>query len=428
MSNIDRRTFVKRAGLGAAALAGGMPAFIPRLGEAADAIKIGVIEPYTGTYAFPGENETRGIEMAVDAWNKRGGVMGRKIEIVKEDDAANPQQAAQKARKLVNQDKCVSLVGTVSSGSSISVSGAAKDMGVVFMATGGHTDDVTGKNCSWNTFRVCHSTWMEAHATASTLMKKFGKKFYFITPDYAFGRSLQVAFEDVLKKNGGSVAGLDYTPLGTTDFSSYLTKVEPAKPDALIVIVQGDDFTNCMKQANQFGLLKKIPVGGPQAELEPLWGLPPEARVGFWGIEWYYKSDKCLGVGNAAAHSFIGEYNRRYMKKGDNKATPPTARECFGYVGMDRLLHAMSEAKSTDSVKVAKQLEGEKFTTIFAGSSYFRREDHQLMWPMWVAELRPNGSPGDPSDIFNVQDIHPADQIEQSVAEKSKICKIAYPT
>ncbi len=425
MSRLDRSTFVKGAGLGAAALAAGVPAFIPRLGEAADAIKIGVLEPYTGTYAFPGENETIGIQMAIDRWNKAGGVLGRKIEIVKEDEQSKPDVAAQKARKLVNQDKCIALIGTVSSASSLSVQTASHDMGVLFFASGGHTDDVTGKNCTWNTFRTCHSTWMEAHATAYTLAKKFGKRFYFITPDYAYGHALQTAFDDVIKQIGGTTVGTDLTPLGTTDFSSYLTKVTPAKPDVLVVLVQGDDYTNCLKQADSFGLLKKFPVGGPQVELEPLFGLPPEARTGYWGIEWYYASDETLGKGNKAAHDFVRDYFAHYLNA---QKKPPTARQCFGYVSMDRMLHGIADAKSTDSMKVARAIEGVKFQSIFADGGYYRKEDHQLMWPMWVAKLQPNGTPKDPNALFDVVDKHDPASIEQSVAEKAKICKMTYPS
>jgi len=87
----------------------------------------------------------------------------------------------------------------------------------------------------------------------------------------------------------------------------------------------------------------------------------------------------------------------------------------------------MNEAKSTESVKIARALEGAKFASIFEGSAYFRKEDHQLMWPMWVGEVRREGANGDKDDLFNVTDIHQADAVEQSVAEKAKICTMSYP-
>lgn len=298
----------------------------------------------------------------------------------------------------------MALVGTVSSASPLSV------------------------RCTWNTFRVCHSTWMEAHAVGRTLMKKFGKKFFLITPDYAFGHALETAFKDVLDKNGGQLVGNELTPLNTADFSSYLTKVEAAKPDAVLALVQGNDFVNCMKQATSFGLTKKFPFGGPQVEMEPLLSLAPEARVGFWGVEWYYKSQKVLGAHNKTAQDFVREAGSRFKKI-------PTARNTFGFVALDRLLWAMNEAKiiptagnTAEAMKVVRTLEGAKFNSVFDGAAYFRKEDHQLMWPMWVGEIQPNGTPGDKNDLIKIVDTHPADDIEQPVADKVKVCKMEYPT
>jgi branched-chain amino acid transport system substrate-binding protein len=421
MARLSRRSFVTLAGAGSAAAVFGIPAYIPRIGEAADAIKIGLLEPYTGVYAGPAENETVGFEIAADTWNRRGGIMGRKIQLVKEDEQNDPGVAAQKARKLVNQDKVAALMGSVSSGVSLSVAGVANTLGTLFMDSGGHTDDVTGKSCHWNVFRTCHSTWMETHATGYSLAKRFGKKWYLITPDYAYGHSLEDGFKDVMGRIGGTIVGNALTPLGTTDFSSYLTKIDAAKPDVVLVLVQGDDYTNCLKQMNQFGLLKKYPVGGPQVELEPLWGLPPEAREGYWGIEWYYKSEKTLGKNNKLAQQFVAEATRR------KNGRPPTARDAFGYITLDRLAQAMHDAKSIEPVKVARAIEGVHFTSVFNGGGYYRKEDHQLMWPMWVAKIRPNGTPGDKYDLFDVTDINAAEAIEQTIGQKASVCKLGYP-
>ncbi|HEX3468592.1 MAG TPA: ABC transporter substrate-binding protein [Candidatus Elarobacter sp.] len=419
-ARLSRRQFVTLAAGAGSAAAFGIPAYLPRVGEAADAIKIGLLEPYTGVYAGPAENETHGFNMAMDAWNKRGGIMGRKIELVAEDEQNDPGVAAQKTRKLVNQDKVVALMGSVSSGVSLSIAGVANTLGTLFMDSGGHSDDVTGKNCHWNVFRTCHSTWMETHATGYSLAKRFGKKWFLITPDYAYGHSLEQGFKDVLGHIGGQIVGDELTPLGTSDFSSYLTKIDAAKPDVVLVLVQGDDYTNCLKQMNQFGLLKKYPVGGPQVELESLYGLPPEARQGYWGIEWYYKSDKTLGKGNAVAHQFVADTIKRFGK-------PPTARNAFGYITLDRLAQAMSDAKSLDPVKVARAIEGVRFNSVFNGPGYYRKEDHQLMWPMWVAKIRPDGTPGDKLDLFDVTDIQAAEAVEQTVAQKAQVCKLGYP-
>jgi hypothetical protein len=87
----------------------------------------------------------------------------------------------------------------------------------------------------------------------------------------------------------------------------------------------------------------------------------------------------------------------------------------------------MNDAKSTDSAKVARALEGAKFDSIFEGTAYFRKEDHQLMWPMWFGEVRREGANGDKDDLFDISDVHQADAIELSIAEKAKICTLSYP-
>ena len=167
------------------------------------------------------------------------------------------------------------IMGAVSSATALSVNQVAHDKGVVYMVTGGHTDPVTGSQCHWTTFRICTTTYMLAAGLASTLYKKFGGKWYFITPDYAFGHTLQEAYAKILKGLGGTVLGNSLSPLGTTDFSSYLIKAQSTNPNVLILLVDGQDLVNCVKQAVQFGLQKKFPMGGGLSELEVLAALPP---------------------------------------------------------------------------------------------------------------------------------------------------------
>jgi hypothetical protein len=89
---------------------------------------------------------------------------------------------------------------------------------------------------------------------------------------------------------------------------------------------------------------------------------------------------------------------------------------------------AIKDANSTDGVKIAKAIAGVRFNALNTSDGYYRPEDHQLMWPMWFGELRPNGIPGDPMDIFDIKDAQPANAIEKTVQEQSTICKMAWPS
>lgn len=420
---LDRKSFLTTtAAITSAGLVTGFPAILPSRAFAADEIKIGLDYEYTGVYASYAQSETQGALMAMDEWNARGGVMGgSKVSVVKEDNNNNPGTAVEKARKLILVDKCAALMSAINSGVAIAISGAANALNTFYLDTGGHADSVTGDKCEYSTFRTCHSTWMETHATGYSLAKKFGKKWYMIIPDYAFGHALQAGYHDVAKKMGITFVGEDLTPLGTSDFSPYLTKVLAAKPDLLIVLVQGDDFVNCLKQIHQYGIVGKVPVGGPQVELEAVWALPEEARVGYWGVEWYYKGASVIGTNNKLANDFVAAYRKKY-------GTPPTARSAFGYITMDRLLWTINTAKSTNAAKMAKALQGAHFNSIWEGGGYYREVDHQLMWPMWLGSIRAKGTAQDQYDIFDIVDRQEANDIEQSVAEKQAVCHMNWPS
>ncbi|MGH7755188.1 MAG: ABC transporter substrate-binding protein [Vulcanimicrobiaceae bacterium] len=418
-SRIARRTFVTGTAAVTGAAAFGVPAFIPKLGSAAETIPVGVTEELTGVYADPARNEQRGMQLAVDERNKRGGVLGRPIQLVVEDSDNNPGIGVEKARKMIQVDKVVALMGCVNSAVAQATSGVAFENSTPFIDTGGHTDTVTGIDCHWTTFRVCHSTWMETHATGNSIATKFGKKWYMLAPDYAFGHSLVTGYLDVAKTLGINIVGNDLAPLGTTDYSAYITKVIEAKPDCFIIMQQGTDLIDALKQCNSSGLLRTIPVAGPQGELENFWALPTEARVGYWGYEWYYNSPKVIG-NSQSARAFIKAYAALY-------GNPPTERSAFGYIATTALINAIDHAKSLDAVKICRALEAVPVDALCYTSTQFRTVDHQLNWPMWFGNVRPNGTPGQPLNLFNVLDAHPGPSVMHSPDEQAKICHLGYP-
>ena len=163
--------------------------------RAADAVKIGLDNPLTGTYAALGKNELVGCQMALEAINAQGGILGRPVELVVEDSTSGDAgSAVQKARKLIEGDKVNFILGNVNSALALAMAQVSNEKGILHIVPGGHTDAITGSSCHWNVFRVCNTTQMEANAVARTLVKNYGKKYYYITPDYAFGHTLKPAW------------------------------------------------------------------------------------------------------------------------------------------------------------------------------------------------------------------------------------------
>src|SRR5580700_1512155 len=296
---VRRRTLLK-AGLALGAMQVATPFVVKALGD--EPVKIGLDNPLTGTYAALGKNELIGAQLALEQVNAKGGILGRKVELLVEDSTSGDAgTAVEKARKLIDRDQVNFLVGNINSALAQAIANVAYEKSIFHVVPGGHTDSVTGSNCHWNVFRICNTTQMEANAVAGTLIKTAGKKWYYLTPDYAFGHTLQAGLEKAAEKLGGTKVGGDLTPLGTTDFSAYLIKAQAANPDVIIFLTAGDDAVNSLKQAVQFGLDKKFHIAGAQQELEVLLGLPPEARVGTWVFEWYWKQPDVPNVNDFVA-------------------------------------------------------------------------------------------------------------------------------
>jgi branched-chain amino acid transport system substrate-binding protein len=377
-------------------------------------IRVGMHDPLTGTYAAEGDSEVKGAKMALAEINARGGMLGRKVDLIVEDDNANAGLAAQKAHKLIEQEKCSFLMGAVSSATALSVNQVARDKKTLYMVTGGHTDPVTGSQCHWTTFRVCTTTYMLAAGLAGTLYKKFGGKWYFITPDYAFGHTLQDSYAKLLTKMGGAVVGNSLSPLGTTDFTSYLIKAQQSKPNVLINLCDGQDLVNSMKQAAQFGLMKQFPIGGGLSELEVLAALPREAKMGWWTIEWWWDQPNTPHV-----KEWVASYQKTY-----NDKTYPSARTWFGYAGLHSIALGVAKAKSIESQNVARALEGLALPPeikLQPNNVYFRQGDHQLMSSEFPGEVIQDGVY---PNLFKVADIVAGDKI--ALPQNETGCKLDY--
>jgi branched-chain amino acid transport system substrate-binding protein len=410
---IERRTLLK-AGAAAGVLQVAAPFIIAARGETP--VKIGMVDPLTGVYAAPALNEVTGAKLAIDEINAKGGIIGRPVELLVEDSANDVGTGVQKVRKLIDRDGVDFVIGDVNSAIALAMSQVTNEKRKLHIVSGGHTDAITGTECKWNVFRVCNTTVMETNSISDLLFQKYGKKWHFITPDYAFGHTLQAGLEKNLKKLGGTMTGNELTPLGTTDFSAYLIKARAANPDIILLLVQGGDMINCLKQISQFGIDKQVKVAGAQQELESLEGLPPEARIGNWMFEWYWKQP-----GVPHVEKFVADIRKH------NDGKVPTARHWFGYTSAHTFALVANREKSIDSLQLAKALgdfELPPEVKLQPNKVYYRKGDHQLMTSAFVGEAVQNGK-DDPEDLFRVDTVVPGDKTAASIEETG--CKMQWP-
>ena len=408
---IGRRSVLK-TGLAWTACAIAAPLPIRARGE--QRVKIGMVEPLTGVYAALAESEIAGARLAIEEINRSGGILGRETQLMVADSANDVMTGVAKTRKLIDRDQVDFIVGNVNSAVALAMTQVTAEKRKLQIVTGGHIDEITGSQCSWNVFRICKSTTMEANAIADTLIEKFGSRWYFLTPDYLYGQGLQAAFELKLRQHGGASAS-DTLPLGTVDYSQALINAGAFHPDVLIDLMAGEDQVNSLTQIASFGLAQNIAVGGALFELESILSVPEAARTGWWTMEWWWNQPDVPHVKtfDAAIRSRTGR--------------AASARNWFGYAAVRTLAQIANQEKTLDPVALARALQGYILPADIAldpNRASFRKADHELMSTVLVGEVHPALT--DPFDVFTVRALVEGEQAAGPDSES--VCKLAFPS
>ncbi len=255
--NLSRRTLL--GGAAATALIA-KPAVI--LAQTPDAIRFGHLTPRTGFLGPLGEFAVMAADLAVEEINAAGGVMGRKLDILKED-SVNPQTASTKAERMVERDKVACIIGEISSASCLTIAQVAQRTKTLFVNTGGNSDALRGANCNRYMFHVESQNSMYVKTCGRSLLQQGlvkGKRWFSLTADYAFGHDLLKVAKRFMEANGGQFAADKLVPTDLTDFSAMLIEIRNAKPDLVISNLAGNQITNFLKQYAEFGLT--FPVAG----------------------------------------------------------------------------------------------------------------------------------------------------------------------
>jgi branched-chain amino acid transport system substrate-binding protein len=408
---VGRRTVLK-AGLAWAAC--GLAAPVPIRALAEEPVKVGMVEPLTGVYAALAEAEVTGARLAIEEVNQAGGILGRQVQLLVADSANDIAAGVEKTHQLIEHDQADFIIGNVNSAVALAMARVTAEKRKLHVVTGGHTDEITGTHCSWNVFRICKSTTMEANAIADTLVEKFGNKWYFLTPDYVYGHALQAAFERKLHQHGGSWAG-DVLPLGTVDYSRALTSARDFRPKVLVDLMGGQDQANSLRQIVYFGLPEDMAIGGALFELESILTVADAARIGWWTMEWWWNQPDVPQV-----KTFDAAIRVRTGKAA-------SARNWFGYAAVRTLAHVANEEKSLDPVVLARALQGYTLPADVAldpNRAFFRDRDHELMSTILVGEVHP--ARADPFDVFTVRATVKAEDAA-GPAEASG-CRLAFPS
>src|SRR6476620_5989339 len=265
-------------------------ALYPIAATAADTIKIGFPIPLSGPTAVYGEPVLQGAELAVSEINARGGVLGRKFELLSRDSKANADEAVRLAREMIIKNNVEFLSGTLTSAEAPAVSTIAKENKIVFVAPTAKTMLLTApQNLHPYIFRIASNTLIEGRTGAAILAKwQDVKKVATIAPDYAYGRDAVAAFIEYIKKLRPDIEIVDqqWPKLGEPDFTAFVTAQMGKKPDAVFCDVFGGDFVSFTKQATPLGYFKAIQSrlvdGGEVGTVDEAQALGADYPYGIW--------------------------------------------------------------------------------------------------------------------------------------------------
>ena len=344
--------------------------------QGAGPIKIGVVTPLTGTYAGIGQQVKWGIDLAIKEINDKGGILGRKVEAVYEDEEANPNVAVQKAEKLFQVAKVDFLTGTVNSGSTLAVGQVAERNQRLASTTVSFSDAITGDKCSPNMFRVNAKAGMQSAALVEWMVKeKPNASVFYLGPDYEMGRSTVAAFKQAAEKRGAKSVGEVFAPLDNKDYSPFFGQIRAAKPQVLYTSVAGNDTVRFLSQMAEFGVSKGIQVVGAA-------GTVTAQNMGAIG-----KAADGYVTGAAYSAELDTPANKKFVA--DFKAAWKAEPDLYGvdsYGVMYFYKAAVEKAGTVDTDKLRAAMRGLEWDTP-QGKKLMRAGDHQAVQDMYAVKV-----------------------------------------
>lgn len=369
---------------------------VPQMAVAAsDKVVIGDIDDMSGVYAdVIGPGGETAARMAIDDFG--GNILGKKIELLVSDHQNKPDLGSQSFREFVDRDGVTMVLGGSNTGVNLAMATIAKEKKTPFFSIGAAGASLTGKDCTPYTVHYAYDTTALANGTASTVVKDGGKSWFFVTADYAFGTQLQQAASKVVEANGGKVVGSVRVPLGTSDFSSYLLQAQSSGAHVLGLANAGEDFTNSIKAANEFGIARTMKPAALLAFITDIHALGLSTAQGLYlTTGWYWDlNDKTRA------------FSKRFFERTGRE---PTMTQAAYYSATLTYLNAVKAVGSTDPDKVMAQLRRTKINDMFTSGGVIR-PDGLMEHEMYIMQVKTPVQSKYPWDYYRLVRATPGDQ------------------
>lgn len=342
----------------------------------AQPIKIGELNSYKVFPAFL-EPYKKGFELALEEINAKGGINGRKLEIVSRDDGGTPGDAVRVAEELISREKADVLMGTFASNVGLAVANLAAQRKIVFLAAEPLTDKIVWENGNPYTFRLRPSTYMQVAMLVPEAAKLKKKRWAIVYPNYEYGQSATESFKKLLKAAQPDVEFVaeQASPLGKIDAGAVVQALADAKPDAIFSSLFAADLQKFVREGTTRGLFANRTVfnllGGEPEYLDPLKDETPE---GWWVTGYPWSEIK------TPEHT---RFRQAYEKRWNDY---PRVGSVVGYTAVYSIAEGLRKAGSTDPQKLAAAFAGLQMESPF-GRITWRAIDHQSTMGAYVGQL-----------------------------------------
>ncbi len=383
-------------------------------------VTLGLNVPQTGAYAEEGADELRAQQLAVEHLNGEGdggmlntfsskelkgnGVLGKKVEVVTGDTQTKADAARASARRMIERDGAIMVTGGSSSGVAVAVQALCQDIGVIFMAGLTHANATTGKDKRANGFRHFFNTEMSGAALGPILEANYGtgRNAYHLTADYNWGWSQEGSMKTYTEAIGWNTVAAVRTPLGTADYSQYLTPVLNSDADTLILNHYGRDMVNSITNAVQFGMRDRVVNGKDFVIVVPLYsrlmaqGAGENVKGVFGSTNWHWS------LQDEGSQAFVKSFGQKY-------GFPPSQAAHTTYSQVLLYADAAQRAGTFNPCGVVEALEDFEFDGLGNGPTLYRGEDHQCFKPVLVVKGKDN--PTSQFDLLEVVDVTPTEKV-----------------
>lgn len=351
-------------------------------GEISDGvIKVGVMTDMSGAYSdLCGKGSVVAAQMAIDEFG--GKVAGKTIELVSVDHQNKPDIAANKAREWFDQDKVDVIADLPTSSCALAVMEVAKQKNRATLISTGATTKITNDSCTPTNIHWTYDTYSQGAGTGKAVVANGGDTWYFITADYAFGKSLEKDTADVVKANGGKVLGSVLAPFPNTDFSSFLMQAQASGSKIIGLANAGADTINAIKQAKEFGITQNQTLAGLLVFLTDIHSLGLETAQGMMYTDGFYwdRTDETRA------------WSKRFYEK---HGKMPTMGQAGVYSSLIHYFKAIEKAGTDDALTVVNKMKELPVNDMFAKDGKVRA-DGRMVHDMYLVQVKkPSESKGE---------------------------------